>query len=248
MKLKPNHPALSEARSIHTGHTPARPVSDAVTLLRPVNSNAKVGKGKGTIQRGKWKGFRLFSLTLEERKTCPPDCLRWAECFGNAMPFAARWEHGPNLEARLRQEVAALSALYPSGFAVRLHILGDFYSQGYVELWGELLQAFPSLHVYGYTARHDGIIAKALDRLRLLFPDRWRVRVSRNFPADSLRIYASQEGTVKGEVVCPEQTGKVESCLDCGLCWDIDRTIAFRDHDKLARERKEKRNEAHTSS
>jgi len=237
MKLKPGHPALTEARTIH-----AKRVLPPVVgkILKPVAANSKVGKGKGTIQKGRWRGFPLYSVTLEERATCPSDCVRWDTCYGNGMGFAHRFKAGAELEDAILAELALLSRMYPHGFVVRLHILGDFYSVGYVELWERALRQFPNLNVYGYTARDQGIIADALDRIRILFGNRWMVRVSRNKTAgqEPSRIYASEAGKVPGAINCPEQTGKTESCLTCGLCWEIDRTISFIDHDELQKQRK----------
>lgn len=235
MKLNPSHPALSEARTIHT----KRVVSpQGKVILKPATANDKIGKGSFIIRKGAWRGFPLFSVTLQERATCPSDCLRWAECYGNGMGFAHRFEHGPEFEAQLQREVEAAAALYPHGFAVRLHILGDFYSVEYVRQWQDMLQKFPNLHVYGYTARHDGSIGAAIRFVRLRCKDRFWVRFSRNHEYAGGDIYAANDGAVARAIKCPEQTGKANSCLDCGLCWAINTTISFQDHDELNKQRR----------
>jgi hypothetical protein len=241
MKLKPSHPALSEARTIHPKYV--FPVDGSRRILKSVASNDKVGKGLGVIMKGAWRGFPLFSVTLQERASCPPDCLRWAECYGNGMAYAHRFEHGPEFEAQLLREVEAAAALYPYGFAVRLHILGDFYSVEYVQLWRDMLKRFPNLHVYGYSARWQCPIADAIQATRLQYKARFWVRFSRNEEYDDEHIFAAQDGTVAKAIKCPEQTGKCQSCLDCGLCWAINTTIIFQDHDKLNKQRKLKANE-----
>jgi hypothetical protein len=244
MKLKPSHPALAEGRTIHPKYVVK--ADGSKSILKPVASNDKVGKGLSVIVKGAWRGFPLFSVTLEERATCPPDCLRWNECYGNGMMFAHRFEHGPEFEAQLLREVEAAAALYPFGFAVRLHILGDFYSVEYVTLWRNMLDRFPNLHVYGYSAQWQNPIAAAIQATRIKHRDRFWLRFSRNFEYDGENIYAAQEGT-RG-VQCPEQTGKARSCLDCGLCWAINATIIFKDHDKLSKERKQRKHENSTRS
>jgi len=241
MRLNPTHPALSEARTIHV--KARREVTESAILLKSVKDNSKLGDGNGTILKGKWFGFPLFSLTLEERATCPPSCLRWEVCYGNGMAFGHRFQSGPALERQLELEVAALSARYPRGFAVRLHILGDFYSVGYVGLWRSLLEKHPNLHVYGYSARYGCDIGRAIESLRITHPERWWIRFSRNEQSDGYNIFAAEENTVAKAITCPEQTGKVRSCLDCGLCWSVNKTIAFVDHDKLSKQRKAKKNE-----
>ena len=30
--------------------------------------------------------------------------------------------------------------------------------------------------------------------------------------------------------VCPEQTGRVDGCGKCGLCWNKDKNVAFIEH------------------
>lgn len=239
MKLKPSHPALTEARTIHTKKV--RQVTPDVVLIKPASDNGKMGKGISVVQKGIWRGMPLFVLTLEERKSCPSDCMRWAECFGNGTPFAHRFEHGPELEAKLAQEIGALAHLYPHGFVVRLHVLGDFYSVQYVGFWFAMLAKYSNLRVYGYTARH-GVdpIWTALHRVRIVYGDRFWIRQSRNQSYDRNQpelIYAAQEGTAYA-ITCPEQTGKTESCLTCGLCWAVNTTIEFIDHDKLAKDRR----------
>jgi hypothetical protein len=240
MKLKLNHPAVIEARTIHTGSR--RQVTDAVQVLKPASANSKLGKGLAVIMKGAWKGFPLFTLTLEERATCPPNCERWRECYGNGMAFAHRFEAGPALEDKIRREVAALAALYPHGFAIRLHILGDFYSVPYVELWASLLKAYPNLYVYGYTARNVGPIADALRWVRTVYTSRWWVRISSSETYSGRDIFASHDVPFVHGIVCPEQTGKTASCLTCGLCWSTSSTIKFIDHDVLAKQRKERKN------
>lgn len=247
MKLTPDHPALSEARSIHAGKVKLPSVVERVYLLKPAVNNSKIGHGHGVILKGRWLGFPLYSLTLQERATCPKDCMRWAECYGNGMGFAHRFEHGAALETQLEYEVGVLASMFPRGFAVRLHILGDFYSVRYVELWRSLLKKHPNLHIYGYTARHGCDIARAVRITRVQYPDRFWMRFSRNESANGHDIFASQEGAVANAITCPEQTGKARSCLDCGLCWSIERTIAFVDHDKLAKQRKKEKDEQQRS-
>jgi len=240
MKLTASHPALTEARTIHVGSI--RQVTPDSVLLKPAADNAKLGKGNSIIRKGAWRGMPLFTLTLPERSTCPPDCLRWEECYGNGMAFAHRWQPGPAFEAHLEREIATLARFYPYGFVIRLHILGDFYSVQYVGLWFAMLAKHSNLHVFGYTARHGhDPIWTMLHRVRVMYGDRFWIRQSRNEAHDRQSpelIYASEEGAVSNAIACPEQTGATDSCLSCGLCWSVNRTISFQDHDKLNKARR----------
>ena len=95
----------------------------------------------------------LGKLTLEERATCPASCHAFDYCYGNSMHYARRVKHGTRFELRLIDEVAALADQHRQGFVIRLHVLGDFYSEHYAKVWTELLARVPALRVYGYTAR-----------------------------------------------------------------------------------------------
>ena len=229
MKLRNMHPALKEKRTIHV--KTVRQPSDVTKLLKPVSTNSKLGDGGKVIRKGEWKGLPMYSLTLQERATCPATCERWAECFGNNMPFAHRVDHTSKLFLPLLHlELTELSIKYPQGFVVRLHVLGDFYSMKYVQFWRDALNLFPMLRVFGYTHRRPntaiGTVLRALvydaklgERFAVRFSDSPEERFSANVGFDN-------EG-----IVCPEQTGKTASCLTCGLCWALrDRPIAFMPH------------------
>lgn len=227
-----DHAAILGGHTIYPT-TICAPTRDAEpwALKSAVNSK-KIG---GDIRKGKWKGFPAFTLTLEERATCPKSCRHWRSCYGNHMHFAQRMQAGPDLEWRLVREVALLDIDHPRGFAVRLHNLGDFYSVEYVALWARLSEQHPALHVFGYTARHaeDDPIAAVLIALVARKWDRFAIRFSNAPMPFALPATISIEHPFQkpaDSVVCPEQTGKTESCSTCGLCWHSTRRIAFLQH------------------
>jgi hypothetical protein len=233
VKLNPNHPALSEARTIH----PKRvfdPVEYNGNVLKSVASNKKLGNGSNTITKGKWKGMVMYSLTLEERDTCPRSCHHWADCYGNGMAFGHRFKAGMSLEMTLEAELATLAKKHPNGFVVRLHVLGDFYSERYVRLWDNALQTYPNLHVFGYSARHSDMIGMHVALLNAHYPDRCWIRFSRK---DSWLDMSAVEVPSKHSITCPEQLGKTSACITCGLCWSIKAPIHFISHDKVTKEK-----------
>lgn len=221
MRLRENHQALHQAITIHPKMV--RPVTDyASRLLKPASSNDKLGNGSNVIAKGHWRGFAMYSLTLEERSTCDRSCQQWSNCFGNNMRFAHRvGADDPDLlMLRLNDELDHLSRVHPDGFVIRLHVLGDFFSVDYVDFWADALRAYPSLRLFGYTHRTGSIgeaIAKHLqnDRAWIRFSDKG----------------GTMSANVNGEgIVCPEQSGKTASCLTCGLCWTTTKAIAFIEH------------------
>ena len=227
MRLKPNNPVLSERRTIHIKSR--KPITDK-QVIKSVANNDKLGNGSNIITKGKWKGWPMFSITLEERATCPSYCHHWDDCFGNNMAFAHRFIAGPELEDKIRTEVRILSLLYKN-FVIRLHILGDFYSRQYVMMWHKLLADYPGLHVFGYTAHWNtpGITDEIM-AIRTRFASRFWVRFSTNNKLHTPAIIATREDYTEPAITCPEQQGKVDSCLGCGLCWAIEKPIKFLSH------------------
>ena len=209
-------------------------------LLKRGDNSAKIG---GTVAKGPWKGFPVYTLTLEERATCPVSCRHWASCYGNNSHYAKRWRHGPDLEWRLRREVAALELEHRAGFAIRLHSLGDFYSVEYVRMWRELLERHPAMRCFGFTARVDTIDDEIAYEIALLVRDYWTRMKPPRFAIRFSNAPVMTKSTLTIEspvqrpadaVICPNQytpSGKkTSSCSTCGLCWDSTRRIAFLQH------------------
>lgn len=226
--LSPCHPSAKE------GHTryrkTVRTPGPGQRLLKSGHNNRKIG---AQVVKGKWKGFPIYMLTLEERATCPRDCLHWLDCYGNEMHWSHRFSCGEELEAGLEYELGYLQRRHPRGFLIRLHVLGDFYSAAYVRRWADWLKVFPALHVYGYTARNPvSRIGMAIVDTKARHPERFAMRFS-NWPvlvwgANTIRRIA--RGRQPEGIVCPEQSGDTDCCGTCGLCWTTPANIAFIQH------------------
>lgn len=229
MRLKPNNPALIQGRTIHPKRVRVAGL-DKGSIIKPVAGNSKLGKGSSIVLKGEWAGLPMFSITLVERETCPNTCHHWDDCFGNNMGFAHRWKATPGLILWIGRELEVLAKKYRKGFVVRLHILGDFFSVEYVQAWQQWLAQYPMLRVFGYTARKpDTDIGIALQAVRAQFSDRWWIRQSSN-ETTSTGLYATRQDYQGNAITCPEQTGKTESCLTCGLCWSVNKPIRFLSH------------------
>jgi hypothetical protein len=193
----------------------------SINMLKPGTNNAKLG---GYITAKKWQGMAMYSLTLQERATCPTSCEQWNNCYGNNMPFAHRFDHtAPDFYTLLEEQLAKLNKKRAGeGFVIRLHVLGDFFSDDYVDFWGEMVLKYPELNAFGYT-HHDPqyAVGYMVDRLNILHPDRWQIRFSDDKNVlMSAHVVNKNYLPVKGqEVICPEQQGKTKSCATCGLCW-----------------------------
>lgn len=227
VRLPDEHGAVSEGRTLFPGTVVD--VAASPRVLIEGHNQRKIGK---TVMKGRWAGMPIYTLTLEERASCPSTCAVWNDCYGNNMPFARRHRHGAQLEERLHQELAAAQKRHPRGFVVRLHILGDFYSVPYVELWSAALKRLPALHVFGFTAHQlDTPIGDAVLRLNLDHVLRCRLRYSDAIDAGGMGAVVIDDPAAAGKaVICPAQTEKTDCCATCALCWTMDKPVSFLRH------------------
>lgn len=226
--LAESHAAVADGRTLFRSSVVRAEASPR--LLVSGHNNPKIGR---RVEKGRWAGMPVYTLTLEERATCARTCHHWRTCMGNSMPFSRRHRHGPEFEDKLGVELMVKNAIHPAGFVVRLHILGDFYSVEYVDLWREWLREFPALRAFGFTARLPGTeIGDAIAALRDAEPERFAMRFSRPASVDGTReaitIWPSQDAG--DAITCPAQRHKTAACVTCGLCWSQDRNIAFMAH------------------
>lgn len=214
---------LKDGRSVNAHRVRIAGRQDRVLL--PGRNNIKLGD---SVTKGRWRGLPIYSLTLEERATCPRSCLQWKTCYGNNMPFAVRFEQGEDLERAITRDLWRLGRTKPQGILVRLHMLGDFYSLDYVRFWYQMLYAHPKLRIFGFTAwlPETQIGAAVHTILNGAFPDRCWIRFSGGHGSMSAKVVRKASAEA-GVIMCPEQTGRVPDCGACGLCWTASKQIAF---------------------
>lgn len=212
-------------------------VSTGLRVLKEASSNSKLSSGSSRrITRGPrfFRDKKLFTLTLPERLTCPANCQQWDNCYGNNMHLAHRYIPGLELEEAIWDDLRYLHKKHPEGVIIRLHILGDFYSVGYVQFWRKKLHEFPNMGIYGYTHRRRSTdIGKHITHLVKDFKGRVSILRSDGRRGDPLPLALTvKKGKEprKNIVVCPEQTGKTESCLPCGLCFNGSTSVQFLEH------------------
>lgn len=226
-------PAIREGRSFFQKSVKAP--SEMKNLMVSGQSNMKIGRD---CRIGKLKGYWLYTLSLEERKTCPSSCFHWQTCYGNGMPYAKRIDHTENgFLAKLEAELGGLMVTASNrsgepGIIVRLHALGDFYSPEYVAFWDRMLRKFPKLVIFGYTAWLSGTaIGYSVNELVSAWPGRAMIRFSNGgMKSRSTVPIASADKCPPGAFVCPEQTGQFEACGKCGACWSTLKNVAFINH------------------
>lgn len=229
--LAENHRALLNNEPVH---------ADMVRSIRPEEYALKSGhnnpKMADWITAGRWKGMPLFTLTLPELATCPLSCPLRSKCYGKAMPDAIRYVVDDALYAALTLELRLRSLEYPAGFAVRLHVLGDFVDERYLKFWLGKMEEHPALHVFGFTAHPRG--NPLGDRIDRAWSDRWRVRISNDVTPKRSAHTLKWDGTPLSEMletdlgalICPEERHTKRNCAECGMCWSSDISIAFIEH------------------
>lgn len=227
MTMASDHGAVVEARTLFPSTVGTR---EGERVLKTGHNSPKIGR---VVVKGRWQGFPIFTLTLEERATCPTSCSEWRSCYGNRMPFAHRFQAGPDFERRLEEELTDLQHKHPHGFVIRLHVLGDFYSRAYVRQWSAWLRAFPALHVFGYTAWPAASpIGAEIYQLRGDW-SRFAIRFSngRRSQGPIARTIGDRWEIGPHEIQCPAQTGQTLCCATCALCWAAPgKTIVFARH------------------
>lgn len=221
------HQAVRGGRSLFPSRVFAP--DEVARVLKSGHQSRKIG---AFVTKGPRRGWPIFTLTLEERASCPRACLHWQDCYGNNMQAAERIEAGNGLEAALQRELQALATTHPDGFLVRLHVLGDFPDTQYVRFWGRMLDTISPLHVFGFTAHPP---ASAIGRaVALLTIEHGWARFAIRFSGapHALRAARVIEPGLRdaNAVACPAQTGATDCCATCGLCWQSERSIAFGRH------------------
>lgn len=225
VQLGPWHPALRAGTTLFP--STVMPAAQMERLLKSGQNSSKIGK---VMAKGRWKGMPLFTLTLEERATCPRSCLQWSTCYGNNMHMAQRVHDDGTLMTRLTSELVHLAFCHPQGFIVRLHVLGDFNSVEYVQFWRDAMVRFPNLRIFGFTARQpDDPVGRAVLELMRDFYDRVAMRISGGgYDTDCAEVVDRPEDATG--IRCPAETDATRCCATCALCMQTNRTISFVRH------------------
>ena len=203
----------------------------SLNMLKRGKQNKKLGD-KVAVKM--WKGMTMYSLSLEERATCPSDCQQWDNCYGDNMPFAHRFDHNNhNFIGYLEMQLDELNNKHSDGFVVRLHVLGDFYDAKYILQWQLWLHQFENLRVFGYTHHTaDSQLGNIINNVNRVYPQQFRIRYSDDWTTEFSAhvIQPKDKEHVKRGVICPEQLGKTANCTTCGYCWSSSQPVIFIEH------------------
>ena len=172
----------------------------------------------------------VFNFSLPSRITCPgasPWCKKhcYAWRYERRRPrcrnaYQRNLELTRNPDQFAERMIAVLPRLLP---CFRIHVSGDFpEDRDYIQAWIKICQAFPQMKFWAYTRSWvQPDLYLALERLQELPnmnlflstdptmplpPGEWRV------------AFIEGDPRAKG-ILCPEQIGERNSCLDCGYCF-----------------------------
>lgn len=239
-----DNPTIEAGRSVFYRHgvqppRQERPKSHtAYRVLVSAHNNAKIGRD---VRKGKLAGYWIYTVSLEERATCPRSCEHWGNCYGNGMPYARRVDHRDPvaLTAAIEADIRDILAVKGrAGLLVRLHALGDFFSPEYVAFWASMLARYDRLAVFGYTAHPpQSKIGRQVAAVRGHFGfERFAVRHSDGGLDRDCTVSVYDLTAPSNAFICPEQgrgltaAGKPILCATCALCWTTRRNVAFVNH------------------
>lgn len=227
--LAADHPAMINMRTRYP--STVRSANPSERVLKSGINSTKLGD---RIIKGVWRGSLLYSLKLEERRTCPASCQQLAACYGNNIGRrAVRWNVDVKLYTRLLVELDDLSYRHRH-YAIRLHDLGDFASIEYTEFWIAALKAHPGLRLFGFThwprtSEIGSVIEKESakwDRFRIRFSDNHRgARTSHVIPDKG------QQGWHRLGFICiADDTRPEKSCGNCAFCITKQTPVVLKRH------------------
>lgn len=208
---------------------------DQTNILRSGYSNRKIGR---KVLKGRWAEMPIYTLTLEERATCPRTCHHWRTCYGHGMPWAIRTANDHHLIPQLQVELTELAIKHAEGFVVRLHVLGDFYSIEYALAWECWIGTIPQLRAYGSTAHSvEGEIGKEIRSWSDRNWDKFAIRTSLEKPSEGKREAITIQGGLfdalkwrPGSFLCSAQKRDSSFCGNCTKCWTDDGNVMFLEH------------------
>ncbi len=210
--LGSDHPAMVENRPLFPNMV--RSAATANWVLKSGEHSKKLGSH---FSKGSWIGMPIRTLSVPERSSCPTSCQVRDRCYGNRMQVAPRYQVDSDLLAKLTVEIENLADMSPTGFAVRLHALGDFADVQYTRFWINAVQAVPQLHVFGFTAHTRNSEVGGLIEQESAHWERFRIRFSGTHGERSATVSADARwGRNEGSVTCPADVDHTDIC--CGSC------------------------------
>jgi hypothetical protein len=190
------------------------------------NGKLKTTRAKRRANARRW-GTPVYNFNLRAVTDCPgatPECIKL--CYagkGRYLFNGTAFERNREIADTSHGIVERVENL-PQGAWVRIHTSGDFYSAAYVDKWRMAALMRPDVKFWAYTRSWSvKRILPSLERFRALPNVQLFASVDSSttgsIPAGWRIASLWAKGTAQpGGLVCPEQTGAMSDCLDCGYC------------------------------
>ena len=195
-----------------------------------------VSFGEGNMKVGD-----VFSFSLPSRVTClgaSPWCLKhcYAYRYERLRPSCRR-AYRRNLaltrdpEKFVKTMIGVIPRILP---CFRIHISGDFYSHFYIEAWERICSEFPQTKFWAYT-RSWAVpeLLEPLEQLRALPNVALFVSTDPTMPLppEGWRVAFIESDPRADGMLCTNQNGTQDSCLECGYCFRRDEgNVIFKVH------------------
>ena len=201
---------------------------------------------KINLSKGNTKLGEILSFSISALKSCPTK-TSWCE----KHCYAKRLENQyPNVKQAYNDNFNAITdktfttdmvteiKKYNKSNIFRLHVSGDMLNVAYIYKWISIAKQLPNITFYGYTRAwedtnllpHLGILNKQPNVVLFASTD---ITTTKNTPKTFRVAYAGDnKPTNIQSTTCPQQTNKVDTCLDCKLCFTkkAKTNIYFRTH------------------
>ena len=188
---------------------------------------------------------KIPSFSMSAKTTCPSK-TEWCEKHCYATKLERLYKNVKNtykINYQATQKVSFVNSMIReiknSGQEVfRLHVSGDFFDVKYIYNWIKIAKTCPEITFYGYTRAwehqdlipHLGILNSLPNVVLFASMDETTVK---NPPKTFRVAYAGDEKAdgIKA-VMCPQQTGKIEFCKDCKICFNtkLNNNVFFTTH------------------
>jgi len=192
-------------------------------------------------KEGNTKVGRVWTFSLPSIVTCP-GATAWCRkhCYAYRIERLrpnCRQAYMRNLIVSLEPErfvEEVLSGLPEDASLVRVHVGGDYYCGEYCKAWRRICRARPNTSFWGYTRSWAiPMLRPALEQLRFLGNMQLIASVDPDMPPppkDWRAAFIDIDPRATG-MPCRHQQGEVDSCLECGYCFNHDSgNVVFKVH------------------
>ena len=186
-----------------------------------------------TLGEGNGKIGEVLNFSLPSVLTCPGAsewCLKY--CYGKRFEirrpkcrnaYQQNYEIAQDTERFIHIMTGIIPRIIP---CFRIHVCGDFGSREYISAWIRICSELPNIHFWTYSRswRLNSLLPvleelNKLDNMELFLS----TDPTMSLPPKGWRIAFIESDPRANGILCKEQTGEVESCLECGYCFKENR-------------------------